>query len=391
MILNMEVFEYSGILFKFKLTKLNYVIHFLLFYAIFDVFVKYKLHFNMEIKFTSLHQVDHHLNSVEEIDIENQSEDLINYTQRLITEITEGTSKRKFNFRRDTTEVRSVLGQFMEGDYSGKGANANRLLDVEKTTQLAIAHLGNEIQKGSLFQAHIEDGESTIMVISKADQIQFLDEDDFNLKNGLPYEKKIFKAFLVRFEAGEAKETFVYDTTTRLATYWWDTFLELDEVYTSEYNTKTALKLLDSKVLNNMKKKFPADHTRIRNKAVGYFQSQNQFEMGNFLEATLNDYVPIDNDFPKTAIIEKIRNLPERYSFDSQFPIAEDQVTARKVKSKINLTDKVDLVIKENIPELDSTISGFLDSENRKYIIIRTDTGYEHFKGNSLEISDEEE
>ena len=58
--------------------------------------------------------------------------------------------------------------------------------------------------------------------------------------------------------------------------------------------------MLDSKVLNNMKKKFPADHTRIRNKAVGYFQSQNQFEMGNFLEATLNDYVPIDNDFPKT-------------------------------------------------------------------------------------------
>lgn len=345
----------------------------------------------MEIKFTSLHQIDHHLNSVGEIDIQNQSQDLKNYTQRLITEITEGTSKRKFKFRRDTTEVRAVLGQFLDGNYVGKNANANRLLDVEKTTQAAIAHLGVEIQKGSLFQAHIESEGSTIIVISKADQIQFLDEDDFNLKSGLPYEKKIFKAFLVRFEGGEAKETYVYDTTTRLATYWWDTFLELDEVYTSVYNTKTALKLLDSKVLNSIKKNYPADHTRIRNKAIGYFQSQAHFEMDIFLETTLNNYTPVAADFSKASIIEKVKNLPERYNFDSQFPIAEDQVTSRKVKSKINLTDKVDLIIKENVPELENTIAGYLDNENRKYIIIRTDTGYEHFKGNTIEISDEEE
>lgn len=345
----------------------------------------------MEIKFTSLHQVDHQLNNVVEIDIKNQSQDLINYTNRLISEITEGTSKRKFKFRRDTTEVRSVLGKFMADDYDGKDANAKRLLDVEKATQAAIAHLGIEIQKGSLFQAHIEDGDSEIFVISKADQIRFLDDDDFNLKSGLPYEKKIFKAFLVRFQGGEAKETFVYDTTARLASYWWDTFLELDELYTSEYNTKTALKLLDSKVLSSIKKKYPADHTKIRNRAVGYFQSRDQFEMESFLETTLNNHVAVSSEFPKSATIDKIRNLPERYNFDSQFPIAADEVTSRKVKSKISLTDKVDLIIKENVPELDNTISGYLDSENRKFIIIRTDTGYEHFKGNRLEISEEEE
>ena len=104
----------------------------------------------MDIKFTSLHQIDHHLNDIKEIDISDQSQDLKDYTNRLIAEITEGTSKRKFQFRRETTEVRNVIGQFLNGTYTSKETNANRLLDVEENAQKAIEHLGNKIQKGVL-------------------------------------------------------------------------------------------------------------------------------------------------------------------------------------------------------------------------------------------------
>lgn len=344
----------------------------------------------MEIKFTSLHQIDHLLNSIEEIDISHQSEDLKNYTQRLITEITEGTSRRKFEFRRDTTEVRSIITQFLDENYDSKETNAQRLLDVEKEVQESVAQMGVKIQKGSLFQALIEDGPHSFVIISKADQIKFLDEDDFKLKNGLPWEKKIFKAFLVRFENGTIIDTFVYDTTPRLAKYWWDTFLELNEVYTSEFNTRTALKLLDSKVLNKLKKNYKADHTAIRNRAVGYFQSNETFEMSHFLETVLNNHQPINSEFPKTQTIEKIRNLPDKYNFDQQFPIAAEEVTSRKVKSKIHLTERMDLILKENIPDLENTVKSFEDQEDRKWIAIRTDTGYEHFKSNRLTLTDQE-
>jgi len=345
----------------------------------------------MDIKFTSLHQIDHHLNDIKEIDISDQSQDLKDYTNRLIAEITEGTSKRKFQFRRETTEVRNVIGQFLNGTYTSKETNANRLLDVEENAQKAIEHLGNKIQKGSLFQAHLEDNDHHIVVISKADQINFLAEDDFTLKSGLPWEKKIFKAFLARFNnENQVIETFVYDTTPRMAKYWWDTYLELDEVYTPEFNTKTALKLLDSKVLANIKKKHKADHTAVRNKAVGYFQSRETFEINGFLDTILSNYEPVDPDFPKTKTMEKVRNLPEKYNFDSQFPIATEEVTSRKVKNKINLTDRMDLILKENIPELKSTVQSFRDDEQRKWIAIRTDTGYDHFEGNEANFTGEE-
>lgn len=345
----------------------------------------------MDLKFTSLHQIDHHLNNIEEIDISTQSQDLKNYTNRLITEITEGTSKRKFEFRRETTEVRNIIGQFLNSMYVGKETNAQRLLGVEEEAQKGIEHLGIEIQKGSLFQAHLENDEEHIVVISKADQISFLAEDDFTLKSGLPWDKKIFKAFLARFNnQRQVTETFVYDTTPRMARYWWDKYLELDEVYTPEFNTKTALKLLDSKVLNHIKKKYKADHTAIRNKAVGYFQSRETFELNGFLETILNNYDPVDPEFPKTQTIEKVRNLPEKFNFDSQFPIAPEEVTSRKVKNKINLTDRMDLILRENIPELESTVQSFRDDEQRKWIAIRTDTGFDHFQGNERTFSDNE-
>ena len=344
----------------------------------------------MDLKFTSLHQIDHHLNSIDEIDISNQSQDLKNYTNRLITEITEGTSKRKFEFRRETTEVRNIIGQFLDTIYDGKDTNAQRLLDVEEEAQKAIEHLGVEIQKGSLFQAHLQNDDHHIVVISKADQISFRAEDDFTVKSGLPWEKKIFKAFLARFDnEKQVIETFVYDTTPRMARYWWDKYLELDEVYTPEFNTKTALKLLDSKVLNKIKKKYKADYTAIRNKAVGYFQSREVFEINGFLDTILNNHKPVDPEFPKTSTIEKVRNLPEKYNFDSQFPISPEEVTSRKVKNKINLTDRMDLILRENIPELESTVKAFQDDEERKWIAIRTDTGFDHFKGNEMDFSED--
>lgn len=344
----------------------------------------------MDIKFTSLYQIDHLLNTIVEVDIDNQSEDLSDYISRLIIEITEGTSKRKFEFRRETTEIRRIIDEFVSGDYSNKRVNAQRLLDSEVQAQEIVNRLGIQIPKGSLFQALVENGDETIVVITKADQLSFLDGIDFTLKSGLPWEKKIFKAFLISFIGNEIKDIFVYDTSTKLSRYWWDTFLELEEVYTSKFNTKTALNLIKGKVFTTIKKKFKADYINIRNAMVGYFQNKETFEMESFLNDTINNYTPVDSLFPKQKTIDMIKSLPEKYSFDSQFPIDSEEVTLKNVKTNINLTDRIELILKENIPDLTSSVKVYRDEEQRKWITIRSDEGYEYFSGNQISIEEEE-
>ena len=337
----------------------------------------------MNIKYTSLHQVDHHLNKVAEIDLNNQSEDLKNYTKRLFTEITESQNKRSFEFKSETTEVRVAIVKFIDEHYAEASIiNANRLLDIEFEAQKRIDHLNITIQKGSLFQAILSEDNNTYVIISKADHNQFLDEVDFELKNGLPYDKKTFKAFLVKLDRNQTPtDIFVYDTTNRMARYWWDSYLELKEKYTDRHNTKTSLDILDKKVFNKIKKDYPADHTIIRNSAIGYFRNNEEFELEEFVNQTLKNYNSIHPDFPKENTIEKVQALPEKWKFDARFTIEKEEINKRK-SNKILLTDNIELILKDHIGNLANVIEAEKDAEGVKYIKIKTDIGYERFKRN---------
>lgn len=337
----------------------------------------------MNIKFTSLHQVDHNLAQIKNIDINNQSDDLKDYTNRLINEITKSNNKRSFEFKSDTTEVRNAIDKFLDAEYeAGAKINAERLLNIEIEAQERIDHLNIKIQKGSLFQAVIENNIETYVIISKADHNQFLDEVDFTLKTGLPWEKRIFKAFLVKMANGQPNEIFVYDTTNRMARYWWDNYLELKEKYTDTHNTKTSLNVLDRKIFNPIKKEFPSDHTIIRNSAIGYFRNNAEFELNEFVNQTLENYTPIDPKFPIEKIVTKTKELPEKWKFDARFSIQKEEIN-KKQSNRIPLTEKIELILKDYISDLDNVIEAKKDAEGVKYIKIKTDVGYERFKRNN--------
>ena len=334
----------------------------------------------MDITFTSLHLIDHSIDNINEIDISTQSEDLGRYIDKLIIEITASTIKRQFKFKSDTTEVRIALSKYLDENFEDAAKiNSNRLLDVEKLAQSKIAHLGKVIQKGSLFQAVLSDNGFTTIIISKADHNQFLDEVDFTLKNGLPWEKRIFKAFLVRFKENNPVSIYVYDTTNRMARYWWDSYLELEEKFTDTHNTKTSLDVLDKKVFNKIKNKFPTDHTILRNSTIGYFRNNIEFDLGEFLKATFREYRPVDSNFPMEIIISNIEALPEKWNFDSRFSIKKEEIKKRQV-NKISLTEKIDLVLKDYIKDINKIITPEMDFEGNKYIKIKSDSGYERFK-----------
>ena len=333
----------------------------------------------MSIIFTSLHQIDHSTNKIKKIEI-SHSDDLNQYTNRLIHEITTSNNKRQFEFKSNTTEVRTASTKFLEKKFNeASEINSKRLLAVEQNAQTKIDRLNKVIQTGSLFQAVLTDGNETTIIISKADHNQFLDEVDFTLKNGLPWEKRIFKAFLVKFNNSDPINIYVYDTTDRMARYWWDSYLELEEKFTDTYNTKKSLDLLDKKVFNKIKKDYPADHTILRNSTIGYFRSKEEFELEEYLNDTFKKYKPIDSNFPKDKTISKIKELPKEWNFDSRFGIKKEEIKKRQV-NKIPLTEKIELVLKDHIDDLSNIITSEKDREGNKYIKIKSDSGYERFR-----------
>jgi len=332
------------------------------------------------VQFTSLHNIDHNNGLIIPIDVDSRSAALEEYIKRLIEDIKEKSSKRHFEFKSETTEVRHAIDLFIKGNYvEASEINANRLLSVEQDTQKEMDKLSISIQKGSLFQTVINyDEDSKMIIIGKADQNDFLDASDFAVHNGLPWKKRIFKSFLAFTDySGNIKKVLVSDTTNTLMKYWWSDFFELSEIRTDKHNTIKFLEILDRKVFNPIKKDYPADHTTLRNSVIGYFRNQNDFDLDTMFELIFQNYSPYEIKLPLDNIKRIIKEIPEKYKLDSQFTIDKTEISKRAV-NRIFLNDGMELVLKDSL-DFNGLITSFEDKEGEKYIAIKSEEGYKRF------------
>ncbi len=334
----------------------------------------------MGAQYTSLHHIDNDSGVISKIDVDSKSEHLSEYIEHLMEDIQDKPTKRIFKFRGDgTTEVNASIDNFILGDYSAVDTNAKRLLAVEQKTNVKIKNLKANVQKGSLFQTVINvDENHKMVIIAKAEHNDFLDAKDFILHMGLPWKKKVFKSFLAAIDnTGKIIKVIVADTNTKISEYWWCDFFELEEVRTDRYNTKNYLEALDKKILDPIKKKFQSDHTILRSSALGHFRSQDDLDHMEFYNAIFENYPPVDDKLPIDEIRKSVFNLPEKYGVDSQFKIEKDEVKGR-ISSKIPLYEGVELVYNGGA-DLDN-IKADINKEGDKYILIKTEEGYNRFK-----------
>lgn len=330
----------------------------------------------------TLHKIDHDAKKVSLLEISKDNEDLNGYIKALLEKIAEAGSKRKFEFESNTTEIKKIIDSIITNKNYEKEAEkaAKRLLIKEQRAQEQIEHLLHEVQKGVLVQALIEINGEKRFIISKAEYNQYLDELEMKQRQGLPIKKKIYKAFMVEYnKKGVQTNLYVYDTNSNISKYWWQDFLELNEVNTDENNTNEAFETITKNALGKLKSEFPADHNILRNRILGYFKSNKDFEMDHFIETAIGDYEPVDKDFKVAELKTKIRNLPEKKGFDSQFTIKPEVIKAKKLKEIVHLNENIDLHINSHVGDLHEIIEA-VKVKGEKYIRIRSDAGYEAFK-----------
>lgn len=334
----------------------------------------------MDIRFTSLYQIDHSSDAVNQIHINEDSPNVSKYIKKLVEEISDSHNGRSFLFKSETVEIRTAINKLLNDEYEeGASLIAKKLLEVEKLAQVKIAQLNVEIQRGSLFQTIIRQSSGhDYIIISKADHNEYLDETDFELHMGLPWKKRIYKAFMAKIEVDKSLGSIsILDTNSSLSRYWWDDFLDLKESHTDSHNTSTSLGMLDMKVFNPIKVDFRSDYTILRNSSVGYFRSHDDFDLTNYINEIFVGYDPVDSAFPLNKCIEKIKELPTKYNFDSRFTISKKDIQKRIIR-KIELTDYIQLILSDYIP--DGMITSVQNDAGEKCIQIVTSEGYETFR-----------
>lgn len=333
----------------------------------------------LELLKTSIYKIDFKEISANRVDYPEVDTAFYKYLRGSVNEVSIANGGRKFKLRSLNTEVVNTLIPILDdGDIDNCQGIASRLLREEVKAQERIQRLGKELSEGLLIISLIEDRGIKKMVLCKVEDLQYINRVTLSLASGYPLKRKIFRSVqFVLSDNNSIADIVVHDLNSKGATYWWDDFLELDQLWDDIYNTKTAFDRIDTKVLSKIKKESPGDHTYLRNATIKYFRTKQEFTIEDYIETCFEGYEPILADKVDIESLKLlIRGLPEKHSFDERFNLKPSEITA-KIKSTINLTDNLDLIIKSDINIENTVVAEKIN--HRKFIRIRSDAGYDAF------------
>lgn len=333
----------------------------------------------MEIVIKTIRIIDYENNAVY---IRDTPETFSDYVNQLIAYINGNTSIREYRTRSVNTEVISCILEIIRNQIDEDAVNqkinsiAQRLLQKEREAQTSVAHMNTNVQKGSLIQALLYDEEKDkhTYLLAKVEHTDFVDDEDFSFKSGFSKDmKKLWKSCI--FEIDDLNDAIysakIYSNT--VAKYWYDNFLELDQVVSDETNTDKAFRAIDSLLNRNVKNIAPRDHTLLRNSLIAYFKSNDYIDYDTMIQNTLESYHPVELEQEKLdKVIEKMRALPDKHEFDKQFNTVPSVINAR-IRKVYDVCSGIQLKITDAIDDIDDTIKAYRDTDGNRYIRIKTD------------------
>ena len=340
----------------------------------------------MEVEYLKLIKVDHENDTVQ-IETFEENGDVHKYLMSIIDYINGKDGDRSYEFKQGELTMPSLLKEIILNHNRDDQAMliARRLLEKEKEAQEKYENI-TDIQKGVLLIAYCKMVEHEYkIIICKSDYSEFLEEITGNKKNGLPTKKKIFKSFTANVSVNAAIISFdkivTYDVNTKVVKYWYDSFLDLKEQRDDAINTEKAFDAIQSKVLLPIKKNNRRDYLMLRNMTIAYFRSAGEFDINHYADEIIGKYTPVDENINKKELVLKIKQLPGGHQFDAKFFKVPDRIKAKMIKDTIPLSKDIDLVLKKDVPDIARTIKAYEEDDGSKFIMIRSNEGYDYAKG----------
>lgn len=324
---------------------------------------------------------------ISKVTLEHDVGDFQVYCGQLLDELLENSRSKSFKFRDIEEFVPLQLSVLVrnQDEWDIKTSKiAEKLLSVEIRAQEKIRAMNKKIKKGALLILLLSYNNEYKFVLLKIEHSDFFDEIESKIKKGLPLNRqRLQKSCLVSFNnIYDIEEVLISDTGTTISEYWWNAFLEAEELQSSELNTKNAFGSIDKFLRREVNKHSSADYIYIRNDVISYFRNNDRFAYDELVEK-IKSHRPeskvIEDKF--ASIIEKLKDLPDQKSskFDRLFEL-EPNVIKAKIKKTIVLDDNVELRINGEIENLRKKIIPEKDKIG-KFIKIYSDNGFKEFGG----------
>lgn len=343
----------------------------------------------MKTIFRKIFKFDFEKSSVSDANLTNM-EHIDSLIDKIISMTIEESHDREYRFDETKHTTKDYVIDLLHSNERESVAMriAQKLLTEEEGASSKYKSI-TSIQRGILLVAinETENGQKKVL-ITKLDYDSFIEEDSGDMRNGLPTKKKIYKAcsFDVILDAQnniQFKHIYCYDSNSLISIYWAKHFLELDEIRSDKKNTQTAWESIKTEILNPIKKKSKQDFLCLWNSSVGYMRKSGGFDIQEYYNICFEGYKPFDSNLDFENYKSKVLDLPRIKQFDAKF-VKDVSVIKSKIKNVIPLSPEMDLVMKQEIPQISQTIMGEI-IKGKKCIIIESEEGYEYAKSKQLD------
>lgn len=331
----------------------------------------------MEIVMQTIRIIDYVSNKVYRRDTPTEFSD---YVEQLIAYINDNTSIRECRTRSKDTKVINcvldIINNQLDDEIVTNRVNeiADHMLSVERHVQEKVSNITN-VQKGSLIQALLYDADTNkhIYLLAKVEHTDFVDDSDFSFKSGFSKDtNKIWKSCIFDIDDIGAEQFDAKVYSQNKAKYWYDSYLELDQVTTDEANTEKAFKALDATLARCVKQKYPKDYTVLRNGLIAYFKTHNFIDYDDMVKSEFENYSSTDIEKDKMdKMINMLHELPEKYKFDKQFNTVPAVISAR-IKKTYEVYRGIELKITDAIYDIENVIEACREADGKRYLKIRT-------------------
>lgn len=314
----------------------------------------------MEILQKNMHHIDFEEEDIIEVSIEGET--AAEFINNIINETFENEGTREYKQKSNYTEVISIIKDIIrheeienQNDIGGgevavatdtkalTNRIAEKLMESEIKAQEEIASIG-KIRKGSLIQSLAKSNDDTYRyILIKVDHSTYLDKNDLVKRIGLPLEEKILKSCIIEYNLNkEIKRISLFDSTKKMANYWWNKLLELEPIRSDDVNTKTAMRKIKTTIKNSIESSSPSDYTIYNDKLKGYFNTSQEFDIEEMIKIVIDSHTPKNESINTNKLKEKIRAVALK-QFDGQFKIdlgaiKNDKIEVYKLDERISLT-----------------------------------------------------
>lgn len=347
----------------------------------------------MEIIHSSIYHIDFEEEVIKSADIDG--EDIKEFIQNVISEMLENPSTKQYKIKRETTEVirivKNMILKEINPPFTDQGVAATisvesdfesiamKLMESEIKAQKNIDRMNAKVKKGSLIQILMEEQGEYKFVLIKIEHESYLEKETLVKKVGLPLDKKVLKTCVIEYDDGEnIKNIRLYDSSGKIAQYWWDYLLELEQLRDDHDNTVDSFMKLNSIIEKEVGPKNKKIMLELKNKSSAYYEINEQFYMDDYLSQVI-DSIDETDDIDKEKIKAKMKKSIDKIC-DGQFTIDNDGIKTIKPDTII-ISEQISLVLKSQKYDYTGKIVAEIEDDKKVLKLIGiSDEIYEDFR-----------